>query len=162
MPQAGMDPTKIPLAGPDGIQDGPATTEGAFLNIAGDARVNTHSTVAAIGEFPAKADFDQKFKALFANDGQFANPGAYSGPAYACAQVIIQSLRAVVDKTEKAGLREAVRAHATGGNEFDTILGKIKFDQNGDSSQKIISFYKEQNGAWAFAKQQDFGQTASK
>ena len=62
-----------------------------------------------------------------------------------------------------ADLRESVRAYVTGGNTFDTVLGNVGFDQNGDTTQHIISFYKtdmslaDGKGDWAFTKQQDFG-----
>jgi ABC-type branched-subunit amino acid transport system substrate-binding protein len=60
-------------------------------------------------------------------------------------------------------LREKVRAYVTNpSNSFDTVLGTLSFDENGDSSQKIISFYKTDTSAadgagdWVFDKQQDF------
>ena len=42
-------------------------------------------------------------------------------------------------------------------NTFDTVLGPIKFDENGDTSQKIISMYKADTSAgdWVFDKQID-------
>jgi len=160
--QAGLG--GIPVVGPDGIQDGSGEVASSFIGIAG-AKINGHSTVAAIGEFPAKADFDARFKAAFAADAEFANPGAYSGPGYACATVILKSLEeAAKTATDMKSLREGVRAYATNpANSFDTVLGKTSFDKNGDNNQKFISFYKIDpaaaggKGAWVYVKQQDFG-----
>ena len=50
MPQVGLG--EIPYLGGDGIQDGPGTTEGSFINIAGEAAANSFSSVAAISEYP--------------------------------------------------------------------------------------------------------------
>ena len=66
------------------------------------------------------------------------------------------------DATDMKDLREKVRAYVTNpSNSFDTVLGTLSFDENGDSSQKIISFYKVDTNApdgadWVFDKQQDF------
>ena len=46
---------------------------------------------------------------------------------------------------------------------FDTVVGKISFDAEGDNTAKFISFYKADmsanggKGNWIFEKQQDFG-----
>jgi branched-chain amino acid transport system substrate-binding protein len=162
MPQVGMG--DLPVVGPDGIVDGAGDAKGSWINVAGkEAAKNSHGTIAAIGDFPGKKEFEQKFAERFKNDSEFKTAGAYSGPAYACTQVILQALRSVADRTDKAGLREAIRAYVLDpNNQFETVLGTIKFDQNGDTSQKIISFYKvdpnAKNGLgdWVFIKQQDF------
>jgi branched-chain amino acid transport system substrate-binding protein len=165
MPQAGMG--DLPFVGPDGIVDGPGTAQGSFINTAAEAAKNAHGTVAAIGDFPAKADFDKRYIEQFKGDQDFKTPGAYSGPAYACAQVIIKSLEEALKTAgadDKAKLREAVRAYATTAtNSFDTVLGKTSFDKNGDNTAKFISFYSvdltlaEGKGDWKFTKQQDLG-----
>jgi branched-chain amino acid transport system substrate-binding protein len=161
MPQVGMG--DLPFVGPDGVVDGGGDATGSFINISGPAAANAYGTIAAIGDFPAKADFEKRYADHYANDSEFKTAGAYSGPAYACAQIVLKALETVAANTDKAGLREAIRAYALGGNEFDTVLGKVKFDQNGDTSQKIISFYKTDmsakggKGDWVFEKQQDFG-----
>jgi branched-chain amino acid transport system substrate-binding protein len=160
--QAGL---AVPIVGPDGIQDGSGEVASSFISIAGSGAKDAHSTVAAIGDFPTKADFDARYQAAFANDADFKTPGAYSGPAYACAQVILKSLEeAAKTATDMKSLREGVRAYATTtSNTFETVLGQTSFDENGDNKQKFISFYKVDpaaaggKGAWVFVKQQDFG-----
>lgn len=155
MAQAGLDPAKVAYLGGDGIQDGPGSTEGGFINIAGADAANSYSSVAAIHDIPGAAEFAAKYKAEYKVD-----PGAYSASGYACAQVIL----AAVTAAAKAGdvTREAVRAAAVGGASFDTVLGSVSFDAVGDTSQKIISLYKVDMtaasgaGDWIFAEQVDY------
>ena len=147
----------LPYIGGDGIQDGNGSTTGTFINLAGPAAANSFSSVASIHDIPDPQGFSNKYQAKYNS-----SPGAYSAAGYACAQVIIQALKNA-NASDMAGLRKAVRDYVFGGNSFDTVLGTIKFDANGDTSQHIISFYKTDmtadNGAgdWVFDKQQDFG-----
>ena len=61
--------------------NGSGDAEGSLINIAGaEAAANSYGTVAAIGDFPAKADFDAAFTEHFKADKEFNTPGAYSGP----------------------------------------------------------------------------------
>jgi ABC-type branched-subunit amino acid transport system substrate-binding protein len=59
-----------------------------------------------------------------------------------------------------AGLRAAIRAATVNpATNYDTILGTIHFDANGDTSQLIVSFYKAPDplkGDWVFDSQVDF------
>ncbi len=157
----------IPFMGPDGIVNGSGADEGALIKIAGaEASANSYGTIAAIGDFPAKKDFDSAFTEHFKNDAEFKTPGAYSGPAYACATVVLDSLAAFLKDNPSAdqkGIREGVRAYASDpSHSFDTVLGKTSFDANGDNTQKFISFYvtdpaaKGGVGDWVFKEQQDF------
>ena len=59
--------------------------------------------------------------------------------------------------------REAVRAGVVNpATTFETVLGPVTFDENGDTSQKIISLYKtdmagaDGAGDWVFDKQIDY------
>ena len=140
----------VALYGGDGIQDG--TGEGSYIAIAGDAAANSFSSVAAIHDIPAAADFAAKYKAAYSED-----PGAYSASGYACAEVIIEAIKVAA----KAGAvtREAVRDAATkAGVTYNTVLGGLGFDENGDTTQKIISLYKVENGDWVFDSQIDYAQ----
>ncbi len=141
----------IPFGGGDGISDGSAATKSSFLNIATPAGdPNTYMTVAAIHDIPNAGKFAADYKAAFGTE-----PGAYSASGYACAQIFLQALKA----TNKAD-RESIRAYVTTtSNSFDTVLGKVSFDKNGDTTQRIISYYKfdPTTKDWAFFKQKDFG-----
>lgn len=154
MATAGL--SNIPLVGGDGISDGPAATDSTFLNIAGpDGDQNTYSTVAAIHDIPNPDKFAADYKAMFNTD-----PGAYSAPSYACTQVFMQALAAVgTGVTDLAQLREAVRAYvADPSHSYDTVLGKVSFDANGDTTQHIISYFAFDPSTkdWKFLKQRDF------
>ena len=156
----------IPFLGPDGIVNGNGDAAGSLINIAGkDAAANSFGTVAAIGDFPAKADFDARFKEHFKADKEFNTPGAYSGPANACAVVILKALEETLKATPSAdqkAIREGVRAYASNpANTFETVLGTTSFDKNGDTTQPFISFYVTDpaaagNGDWVFKEQQNF------
>lgn len=144
----------LPYIGGDGIVDGGAKTDGSFMNLAGENAANSFGSVAAIHDIPDPEGFAKKYKDEYNED-----PGAYSAPAYACTQIILKAIAESAAKaSDMAALREAVRAYVTdSANTFDTVLGPIKFDENGDTSQKIISMYKADTSAgdWVFDKQID-------
>ena len=154
--QAGLD---VPYVGPDGIYDGSAATENSFLNLAGADAKNAVATAAAIGDFPGKADFEARYEAEFG-----AAPTGYSATGYACAQVVIDALNRMEDASDLAGVRENLRAAAVDPSiKYTTVLGDFNFDENGDTSQKIISFYTFDENAeggpnWVFKEQLDFGE----
>ena len=163
--QQGLD---IPFLGPDGIVNGNGEAAGSLINIAGaEAANNSYGTVAAIGDFPAKAEFDKNFSEHFKADKEFNTPGAYSGPAYACATVILKSLEETLKANASAdqkAIREGVRAYASDpSHSFDTVLGATSFDANGDTTQPFISFYvvdpaAAKGGDWIFKEQQNFAE----
>jgi branched-chain amino acid transport system substrate-binding protein len=144
----------IPFGGGDGINDGSAATSGSFLNLAGpDGDMNTYSTVAAIHDIPNPDAFASAYKTKFGSD-----PGAYSASAYACTQVILQALKTVGNDRAK------IRAYVTDtANKYDTVLGTISFDANGDTSQHIISDFQfdPTTKDWKFFQQKDFGSSGS-
>ena len=154
MPQVGLG--DLPYLGGDGIQDGPASVDGSFLNIAGDAGANSFSSVAAIAEYPGKADFNAKYKAEYGVDA-----GAYSASGYACAQIVLDAIKNAAAKGDVT--RETVRAAGVDpASTFETVLGPIKFDAVGDTNQKIISLYKadttQADPNWVFDSQVNYGQ----
>jgi branched-chain amino acid transport system substrate-binding protein len=161
--QAGLT---VPFMGPDGIVNGSGSDKGSLIQIAGaDAAKNSYGTVAAIGDFPGKKDFDAAYTEHFKADADFKTPGAYSGPANACAVVILKSLEAALaaGATDDAAIREGVRKYASDpANKFETVLGTESFDVNGDTTQPYISFYvtdpaaKGGVGDWVFKEQQSF------
>ena len=156
MPQVGLG--DIPYLGGDGIQDGPGTTDGSFINIAGEAAANSFSSVAAIAEYPGQADFAAKYKAEYNEE-----PGAYSASGYACAQIVLKAIATAASKGDVT--REAVRAAGTDtATTFETVLGPVQFDAVGDTNQKIISLYKvdltaaDGKGDWVFDSQVNYGE----
>jgi len=150
--QLGLD---VPFVGPDGIYDGSAATKDSFLNLTGDDAHNSYATAAAVGDFPGRAEFAAKFKAAYGSD-----PTGYSATGYACAQVVLDALkRAGPSATDVKDLREKLRAAAVDPSiTYTSVIGSFKFDANGDTSQKIISFYKYDPATkdWVFKEQLDF------
>ena len=156
--QAGLG--DVPYVGPDGINDGSGETKDSFLNLAAAAAKNSYSTLAGIGDFPGRAQFEADYKAEYG-----ITPTGYAGTGYACAQVVIDALkRAGATAADKSALREAVRAAGTDTTaKYTTIVGEITFDANGDTSQKIVSIYSVDpaaangKGDWKFQTQVDYG-----
>lgn len=154
--QAGLG--DIPYVGSDGINDGSAASTDSFLNLAGDDAKNSYATLAAIGDFPGKADFDAKYNAEYGTD-----PGSYSGTGFACAQIVLDALNraGATNPADMAALREAVRAAAVDPSvKYTTALGEMSFDANGDTSQLIISIYAYDAATkdWAYKTQIDYAQ----
>jgi branched-chain amino acid transport system substrate-binding protein len=144
----------IPFIGPDGIYDGSGTTKDSFLNLAGDDAKNAFATAAAVGDYPGRAEFAAKYKAEYK-----ADPTGYSATGYACAQVVLDAIKRAGDAKDMAELREKVRAAAVDPSvSYTTVIGQFKFDANGDTSQKIISFYGYDAATkdWKFQSQIDF------
>jgi branched-chain amino acid transport system substrate-binding protein len=147
--------------GPDGVADlGPGGTEGATITVAGQASANVYGTVAGVHDLPAGSTFLADYQAEYGKA-----PGAYSAAGYTCAQVILASLAKAISggAADNAALREATRANAVAaGNSFDTVIGKISFDKNGDITTPFMSFYKTDltaesgKGGWVYVKQQAF------
>jgi branched-chain amino acid transport system substrate-binding protein len=149
--QAGLD---VPYIGPDGIFDGSGTTADSFLNLVGADAKNAFATAAAIGDFPGRAVFEADYKAEYGT-----SPTGYSATGYACAQVVIDALNRAAAASDMAALRESVRAAAVDPSiTYTSVLGDFKFDANGDTSQKIISFYgyDAASNDWVFKEQLDF------
>jgi branched-chain amino acid transport system substrate-binding protein len=151
----------IPFVGPDGVADlGPGGTKGATITVAGAAAANVHGTVAGVHDLPSGSTFIADYTAEFGKA-----PGAYSAIAYACAQVLIANAAKAIaaGTTDLAGLREAVRAAAVAAdNKYDTVIGPVTFDKNGDITTPYMSFYKTDltadggKGGWVYVKQQAF------
>jgi branched-chain amino acid transport system substrate-binding protein len=150
----------VPYVGPDGINDGSGETKDSFLNLAAAAAKNSYSTLAGIGDFPGRAQFEADYKAEYGIDAT-----GYAGTGYACAQVAIDALgrAGASGGSDMAALREAVRAAGTATDHtYKTIVGDITFDANGDTSQKIVSIYSVDpaaangKGDWKFQTQVDY------
>jgi branched-chain amino acid transport system substrate-binding protein len=150
----------IPFVGPDGVADlGPGGTEGATVTVAGAAAHDVHGTVSGVHDLPSGSTFVADYTAEYGKA-----PGAYSAAGYACAQVIIAGIAKAVaaGTTDPAAIREAVRANSVSGASFDTVIGSIAFDKNGDITTPFMSFYKTDltaeggKGGWVYVKQQAF------
>ncbi|HRE47425.1 MAG TPA: branched-chain amino acid ABC transporter substrate-binding protein [Aggregatilineales bacterium] len=117
--------------GPDGM-DGSDLTK-----IAGEAVVGLVYTSAAgpASIYPAAAQFIVDYEAKFG-----IKPEAYAAEGYASAQIVMAALTQLISENggalpTRADVAKAVRATA----DFETIIGKISFDANGDP--KVATYY---------------------
>jgi branched-chain amino acid transport system substrate-binding protein len=154
MVDAGHEAT--PFLGLDFIMD-PPDADWGYLRQAGSAAAGTYASHSSLA--PPRASFVDAYRAAYGEE-----PDEYAAAAYACAEVIIQSLRAVAESSPSAEeLREAVRAYVVDpSHRYDTIFGALGFDANGDSSQQHVSWFRAdpaagEFGDWVVVKQQDFG-----
>ena len=156
MVEAGYEDT--PFLSWDPLRDGSGADEGSYLQLAGSAAAGTYVAHASIG--PPRANFVDAYREAFGE-----TPSEYAAAAYACMEVITESLSAIAasgpDSTE---LREALRAYAVDpAHRYDTVLGTVGFDANGDSIQQFVSFYRvdpaaaDGAGDWVLLSQQDYG-----
>jgi class 3 adenylate cyclase/ABC-type branched-subunit amino acid transport system substrate-binding protein len=142
----------------DTILDGPGADEGSYLQRTGKDAVGSYAALSSIA--PPRVDFVDAYRAKFGEE-----PTDYAAAAYACTQIILAALEASADDGPSADeLREAVRTHAVDSvNRYETVLGTLGFDENGDSTQQVVSLYRVDPGGadgasdWALIKQQDFG-----
>ncbi|MDE2572125.1 MAG: branched-chain amino acid ABC transporter substrate-binding protein [bacterium] len=145
MGSSGMDPTKVPFEGGDGISDD------EFLKVAGPAANNSYYTVAAPdAEKSASAQaFIKAYKAKFHSD-----IGAYSANGYVAAQVIIGAVdKAIKENGGKAPTRAQVLKTIQSTKDFKSIIGSFGFDKNGDTTSPVISLWKINGGKQVFVRQ---------
>jgi ABC-type branched-subunit amino acid transport system substrate-binding protein len=149
----------VPFVGSDGILDGSGADDQTFIQQAGPAAAQSYATSPSIA--PVRHDFALRYQERFGHE-----PDEFSAAGYACVQVIVQSLAAVAaNGPSAADLREAVRSYATvpGRAVFNTVLGSVGFDANGDSLSQFVAFYRVDptaaggKGDWVLDKEQDFG-----
>ena len=131
--------TNVRLMGPDGI------FEDAFLKDAGEAAEGTYITFGGIP--PSKltgkgAEWYQTYKTKFN-----AEPEAYAAYGYEACQVAMAAI-ARANKKDRAAIRDAVFAT----KDFDGVLGRWSFDENGDTTLTSMSGQQVRGGKFEFAK----------
>ena len=150
----------IPYMGPDGIQDGTGETPDSFLNLAGADAKNAYATLAGKASFPGGDKFNAEYKAEYGKDAT-----GYAIQGYVCFQILLDAIAraAATNPSGDAAVREAVRkALSDTTHKYQTAMGEISFDANGDTSQKTVSVYKVDTaaaggkGAWVPAKEITF------
>ncbi len=141
----------VPLMGGDGI------VEQQMADDAGDNSTGVYGTVAAVNAetLPEAKAFLTNYKARFN-----ANVGSYSANGYEAANIIIAAIKAKASKWKdgnQVSNREAVRAAVAATKDFKGVTGSTSFDANGDTTNKYISIYKIEGGAFKFIDQIKFG-----
>lgn len=135
MPDVGL---KIPYEGGDGI------VEDEFLKVAADAANDSFGTVASVNveRIGAAKAFVDAYKAKYHD-----SPGAYSANGYVAAKVIIDAVKAGGPDRAK------VRAWVAKLHDYKSIIGTFSFDENGDTTNRIISIYVVREGKWKWVDQ---------
>ncbi|MFO1539004.1 MAG: branched-chain amino acid ABC transporter substrate-binding protein [Chloroflexota bacterium] len=125
----------LPLLVGEGIVDGPVDLPGSYLALAGAAAAGTVSAMTTREDYPGRASFTAAYRAAYGTD-----PVGYAAPAYACGEVI---RAAIADAAAAGGVdREAVRARVTDpARTWETVLGPIAFDANGDATPAAVTLY---------------------
>jgi branched-chain amino acid transport system substrate-binding protein len=145
---AGTRLALTPYVSGDGIQNQ------QFLDVAGPEAENSYATVASANAaaLPTAANFIKEYQAAYG-----VQAGAYSANAYVATMVLV---RAISDATfankGAAPTRKQVLDQLRGTANFSSILGLFSFDQNGDTTLKIISVYRVKQHRWAFLTQRDY------
>jgi branched-chain amino acid transport system substrate-binding protein len=147
----------IPFLSWDGLYDGSGTDDGSFIKGVGvTAAIGSYASHASL-PLP-RASFAESYRRAFG-----VEPDEYTAAAYACVEVIVDSLRQVATTRSSAhDLREKLRAYAIA-HRFDTVIGDVRFDANGDLVHQFVTFYRVDpsaagnSGDWVIFKQQDFG-----
>ncbi|MCH0562749.1 MULTISPECIES: branched-chain amino acid ABC transporter substrate-binding protein [unclassified Streptomyces] len=133
---------KIPVVGGDALYDP------TYINLAGATSNGDLATSvgAPLDELPSAKEFLDNYKA----GGYKEAYGAYGGYAYDSAWAIIEAVKKVVE--DNGGkLPSDARAKVTDamqGISFDGVTGKVSFDEYGDTTNKQLTVYAVENGAW--------------
>ncbi|MED7820554.1 branched-chain amino acid ABC transporter substrate-binding protein [Streptomyces chiangmaiensis] len=139
---------KIPLFGGDGMY---ATT---YIETAGKAAEGDLATAVGVpvDTLPAAKTFVETYKAK----GYKGDYGAYGAYAYDAANAIINAVKAAKDANGgKLPSGDDLRAKVVDGvqkSDFEGISGHVSFDEFGDTTNKQLTVYQVENGAWKAVK----------
>ncbi|HEX3463027.1 MAG TPA: branched-chain amino acid ABC transporter substrate-binding protein [Candidatus Elarobacter sp.] len=136
MSDAGLG--SVPYLGGDGISDD------EFEKVAGDSANGSYMTTAApdAEKLPSAKSFVQAYKARFSGD-----VGPYSANAYTAAKIEIAAIeKAITDNGGKLPTRADVLKNVAATKSFDSPIGKIGFDANGDTTAPILTLFQVKGG----------------
>ena len=156
-PQAGPLATQllaggvtVPLMGGDGIFDP------AFIELSGGGREG--DTATSIGAPTADLESAAQFVADYEAAGFNEPYAAYGAQSYDAANALIESLKAALAEDPEASgddLRAAVLA-AMADVEYEGATGTVAFDENGDTTNRLLTVYEVQGGEWAVVTTGEF------
>jgi ABC-type branched-subunit amino acid transport system substrate-binding protein len=148
-----------PLLSWDFLFDGSGAKAGSYIERVGAA--------AAMGSYVAHASLpDRKFSFTDAYRQRFGSePDEYAAAGYACVEIVAAALQGIAASGPSADeLRERLRAFAVDpAHRYETVIGTIGFDANGDLLQQFVTFFRVEAvaaggaGDWVILKKQDFG-----
>jgi len=137
----------VKFVGGDGIVDGEFFTE------AGAQSEGAYGTVAAPD--PTKLSTAAKFVTDY-NAAFGAAPGAYSANGYDAMNIVIQAVKSAISSnggklySSGTAFREAVRK-AMLQTSYDGAIGHTAFDQNGDTTNVLLTVFVAKGGAWTYS-----------
>ncbi|MFH8975611.1 branched-chain amino acid ABC transporter substrate-binding protein [Streptomyces sp. NPDC017890] len=137
---------KIPLVGGDGIKDD------TFIKLAGSA--STGDLATSVGAPVEELASAKKFVADYKTEGYKEDYAAYGGYSYDSAWAIIEAVKKVVEDND-GKLPDDARAKVTEAMQnvsFDGVTGKVSFDEFGDATNKQLTVYSVENGAFKAVK----------
>ncbi|WP_026316439.1 branched-chain amino acid ABC transporter substrate-binding protein [Actinokineospora enzanensis] len=137
----------VPLMGGDGLKDDKFIELGAKD---GDLATSVGAPVEDLDT--AKAYLDAYKAKKFKDDYS-----AYGGFAYDAANVVVVSLGKALAGGEWSDAKRADLIKAVQGYSAQGATGDVKFDQYGDSTNKLLTVYKVQGGKWATETTGTFG-----
>ncbi|MCX4909520.1 branched-chain amino acid ABC transporter substrate-binding protein [Streptomyces sp. NBC_00878] len=137
---------KIPVVGGDGIYSAD------FIKLAGASGTGDLATSvgAPVEDLPSAKEFVANYKAA----GYKEAYEAYGGYSYDSAWAIIEAVKKVVEDND-GKLPDDARAKVTEamqGVSFDGVTGKVSFDEFGDATNKQLTVYSVEGGAWKAVK----------
>lgn len=140
MRNVGMTADAVKFMGPDG------TYEQALIDAAGQDAEGVYATFGGVP--PAKLtgagqQWYESYKAKFNSE-----PEAYAAYGYESAKVAIDAIGQVCQND-----RDAIRAAVLNTKDFNGVLGNWSFDENGDTTLKIMSGNVVKDGKWEFVTQ---------
>jgi len=136
----------IPLMGGDGIYDDKYITLGG-----GDGDLAT-----SVGAPTDKLDTAKAFVDAYAKKGYKDAYGAYGAFSYDAANAIIGSLATALNGGDWAEGKRADLLKAVGSYSATGATGGIKFDQYGDSTNKVLTVYQVTGGKWVATETGEF------
>jgi branched-chain amino acid transport system substrate-binding protein len=124
--------TSVPYMGGDGISDGDV-----FVKSAGQMAKDVYFSIAAPDA--EKLPSAKPFVAAYA--ARFKTPlGAYSANAYSAATIEIAAIaKAIKDDGGNMPTRAEVLKNVAATRDFDTPIGKVGFDANGDTTAPLLT-----------------------
>ncbi|MFD6326457.1 ABC transporter substrate-binding protein [Streptomyces sp. NPDC058442] len=141
---------KIPLVGGDGINDDD------FVKLAGPD--STGDLATSVGAPVEELDSAKQFVADYKDAGYKDEYSAYGGYSYDSAWAIIEAVKKVVE--DNGGkLPSDARAKVTEAMQnvsFDGVTGQVSFDEFGDATNKQLTVYKVEDGAFVPVKSGTF------
>jgi branched-chain amino acid transport system substrate-binding protein len=139
MKDNGLD---VPLMGGDGIYDK------KFIDLGGKTGDLATSVGAPATKLPSAKAFIDAYKA----GGYKEDFSAYGAFAYDSANAIIGGLSGVLNGGSWSKDKRDALISSLGTYSGDGATGTVKFDQYGDSTNKLLTVYKVDNGDWKDVK----------